>query len=673
MRTVILTSILFCFGFSVSAQTKNEKLIKMATNEYKNLRYAYAIPLFKACLKDDPKNTFTLSSLANSYKVNNQYDSAIKYFEMAKSAGASIGYNLTELYANKGAYGNALKDKSVYSYNEARYKGFENIDQFKVDSLDYTLQYLKINTPFNENAVVHYNNSIIFESNRANSIRGKNEFGWDASAYSKLYKSNNVSIANWDSVKTTEWIEKTPTAALSDLTAATSNDNPTFSKKYDFKNIQFDKEGVELFDKELSNRYNIGAISFTKDSTTAYFTKNLVNTNKVHQLEIWSATKIAGSWTDLTKLAFNNKDASYAHPAISADGNTLYLISDQVGGLGGTDIYYTKKDANGQWGSLINAGTIVNTRFNELYPIISEGDLYFSSNGHAGVGGLDIYKAIMTNGKISSIENIGYPVNSSMDDMSYSKQGFKGYFVSNRYGSDDIFSFDYKLVKILLKGKVELSDGTKPVIKVNLFNNANTLIETVSTDLNGFYSLYVRPNRLFQIQAMELKGNKAEATINSKAYIGNPSIGYTKSLNTIVINMPPPPAPVVEQVRFNNIIDSLKALSSDYIVLHHDFDKTSLEKSHLLEFKTILKRIKLLRQERIVVLSAADCKGTEIYNEQLSERRSKFISNQVRKVNKQLNLTSLHVGERILAEPCDENANKAKQLENRYTYVFIIK
>ena len=112
MRTVILTSILFCFGLGVNAQTKNEKLLKMATNEYKNLRYAYAIPLFKASLKEDPKNTFALSSLANSYKVNNQYDSAIKYFEMAKSAGASIGYNLTELYANKGAYGNALKDIS---------------------------------------------------------------------------------------------------------------------------------------------------------------------------------------------------------------------------------------------------------------------------------------------------------------------------------------------------------------------------------------------------------------------------------------------------------------------------------------------------------------------------------------------------------------------------------
>ena len=109
MRTVILTSILFCFGLGVNAQTKNEKLLKMATNEYKNLRYAYAIPLFKASLKEDPKNTFALSSLANSYKVNNQYDSAIKYFEMAKSAGSSIGYNLTELYANKGAYVNALK------------------------------------------------------------------------------------------------------------------------------------------------------------------------------------------------------------------------------------------------------------------------------------------------------------------------------------------------------------------------------------------------------------------------------------------------------------------------------------------------------------------------------------------------------------------------------------
>jgi tetratricopeptide (TPR) repeat protein len=120
MRTVILTSILFCFGLGVNAQAKNDKLLKMATNEYKNLRYAYAIPLYKASLKEDPKNTFALSSLANSYKVNNQYDSAIKYFELAKSMGANVGSNLAELYANKGNYSNALKDKSVYTLNEAR-------------------------------------------------------------------------------------------------------------------------------------------------------------------------------------------------------------------------------------------------------------------------------------------------------------------------------------------------------------------------------------------------------------------------------------------------------------------------------------------------------------------------------------------------------------------------
>jgi hypothetical protein len=673
MRTVILTSILFCFGLGVNAQAKNDKLLKMATNEYKNLRYAYAIPLYKASLKEDPKNTFALSSLANSYKVNNQYDSAIKYFELAKSMGANVGSNLAELYANKGNYSNALKDKSVYTLNEARYKGFENIEQFKIDSLDYTLQYLNLNTPFNENAIVLYNNFIVFESNRANKIKGTNEFGWDASAFSKLYKTNNLAITSWDSVKRADWVEKTPTAALSDLTAATSNDNSTFSKKYDFKSIPFNDEGVILFDKDLSAKYNVGAISFTADSATAYFTRNLVNTNKVHQLEIWSASKITSSWTNMKKLSFNNNDASYAHPSISADGNTLYLISDQVGGQGGTDIYYTKKDANGQWGGLINAGIIVNSSANELYPIVSEGELYFSSNGHAGLGGLDIYKAVATNGKITSIENLGYPVNSSMDDMSYTKQGSKGYFVSNRYGSDDILSFDYKQVKVLLKGKVELSDGTKPVIKLNLFNNANTLLESVNTDLNGFYSVYVRPNRLFQIQAIEPKGNKADAAINSKGYIGNPAVGYSKTLTTMTINMPAPPPPVVEKVSFKNIIDSLKSLTDDYVIFHHDFDKVTLERSHKAAYKKLQARIHKLKGARILVVSAADCKGTDEYNEKLSARRSAYLTKNLQNKAKMNTYISLHVGERILAEPCDEKATRKQQLENRYSYIFIEK
>jgi outer membrane protein OmpA-like peptidoglycan-associated protein len=344
-----------------------------------------------------------------------------------------------------------------------------------------------------------------------------------------------------------------------------------------------------------------------------------------------------------------------------------------MGGQGGTDIYYTKKDASGQWGSLVNAGAIVNTSANELYPSFSEGELYFSSNGHPGLGGLDIYKAIFTNGKITSIENIGYPVNSNMDDMSYSKIGSKGYFVSNRYGSDDILSFDYKLVKILLKGKVELSDGSKPIIKVNLYNTTNTLLESVNTDLNGYYSLYVRPNRVFQIQAIEPKGNMANASIDSKSYSGNSSIGYSKSLNTIVINMPAPPPPVVEKVTFNNIIDSLKSLTDDYVIFHHDFDKVTLERSHRSSYKKLLSKARKLKGAKIVIVSAADCKGTDEYNEKLSARRATYLTKNIQSIARKNEYVSMHVGERILAEPCDEKASKEKQLENRYSYVFIIK
>lgn len=673
MRTVILTSILFCFCLNLKAQTQSEKFLKMATKEYNELRYAYAIPLFKASLKDNSRNPFALNSLASAYRINNQYDSAIKYFELAKSSGANVANNLSELYANKGAYEMATKDKSIYRFNEARYKGFENTNQFKIDSLDYILHYLKINTAFNENAVATLNGSLVFESNRANTIKGSNEFGWDASAFSKLYKTDNIEIASWDSIVPLKWTEKTITAALSDLTANTSNDNTTFTKKYDFKNLQYDDHGVVLFDKQLNSKFNAGAISFTADSSIAYFTRNLVNTNKIHQLEIWSATKSSDSWTNLTRLNFNNKDASYSHPAISKDGNTLYLISDQMGGQGGTDIYYTKKDASGQWGSLVNAGAIVNTSANELYPSFSEGELYFSSNGHPGLGGLDIYKAIFTNGKITSIENIGYPVNSNMDDMSYSKIGSKGYFVSNRYGSDDILSFDYKLVKILLKGKVELSDGSKPIIKVNLYNTTNTLLESVNTDLNGYYSLYVRPNRVFQIQAIEPKGNMANASIDSKSYSGNSSIGYSKSLNTIVINMPAPPPPVVEKVTFNNIIDSLKSLTDDYVIFHHDFDKVTLERSHRSSYKKLLSKARKLKGAKIVIVSAADCKGTDEYNEKLSARRATYLTKNIQSIARKNEYVSMHVGERILAEPCDEKASKEKQLENRYSYVFIIK
>lgn len=675
MRKIILSILLFCSILQINAQGDLDKLLKMANNEYNNLRYAYAIPLYKNYLNKDAKNIEALNNLAKSYQTNNQYDSAIKYFLLAKSNGANIANNLTELYASKGLYNEAIAAITNNSFNPSRYKSFTDVNVFKIDSLDYTLNYLKLNTSFNENAISFLNKAIVFESNRAEKIRSSNEFSWDASSFSRLYTSSDLSFKKTDELPAIIWDEKSYKTALSDLTATTSNDNTTFSKKYDFKNVSFENEGVTFFNNAFNIKYNAGAICFSTDSSTAYFTRNIVNTKKIHQLEIWSASKSNSGWSNFIKLSFNNNEASYAHPAITKDGKRLYFISDQVGGYGGTDIYYAELGENGAWGSPVNAGNIINTVSNELYPTISNDQLFFSSNGHPGLGGLDIYKTMSINGKFTSIQNVGYPINNTSDDMSFYQFGDKGYFVSNRYGSDDIFSFDFKEVFILLSGKVKISDGKiANQIPIGVLDNNGKVILSAKTDANGNFGVYVRPNRVYKIQAIEPNGNKAILDVNSSNYTGNTKSGYNKSVPEILINVPIPEPVIIEQkISFNNLIDSLKAQTNDYEVLHHNFDKVTLEKSHLKGFSKLLRRVTKMKGLKIIVVSAADCKGTDEYNEKLSARRADFISNKIKAVSKTNTFVTFHVGERILAEPCEENADKDKQLKNRYTIVFIHK
>jgi len=662
MRTKFYSILLLFAVLNAKAQENqavenktSEKLLKMANAEFDNLRYAYAIPLYKMYFKKEGNSQIAFTNLASAYKINNQVDSAIKYFELTKMKGINVEKQLTSLY---------------------KIKLNTNKNKFAIDSLDYTIHYLSINTPFNEFAVVPTNSGIIFESNRAKNVKGKNEFSWDGTAFSTLYKTNNLNVIPFDSVKTLVWKEKSPELALSDLTTVTSNDIKTFSKKYDFNQVAFDKNGVDYFDEIFNSKYNSGNICFTSDSNTVYFTKNMNRSNAVYQLEIWSASKVNGKWENFTKLDFNNNKASNTHPAVSKDGNRLYFVSDQEGGFGGMDLYFVEKLTDGNWGSPINAGKIVNTSGNELFPIFSDGKFYISSDGHDGIGGLDIYNVNIKNDNIIEVKNEGYPVNSSYDDMSYSKIGQKGYFVSNRYSSDDIFSFDYKEAYILMSGNVKISDGTianqLPIRVLDLNGNPVLLART---DANGNFGVNVRPNRAYKIEVSEPKGNKVLSEVNSNDYSGSATIGYKKTVATLLINVPVPPAPpVVEnKITFKNLIDSLKALTPDYVVIHHDFDKVTLEKSYIKAYNQLLARIKKIKGARIVVVSAADCKGTDEYNEKLSARRAAYISKKVIAASKNNEVIALHVGEKILAEPCEENSKKDNQLENRYTYVFIQK
>ena len=682
---------LFTFVFIAShfygvAQVAKPKasLLALAKTEMGQLRYAYAIPFLKKYIKEGKVDSASLSMLGQCYKIQNRFDSAIYFYQKLDSLIPVRSNDLAELYATVGDYDKAIKsyqnlitlqsDKStaLYSMYERRLQGFLTRSKFDRDSLDYKVRYLQINTPYNEFGAALLDSGFVFESNRSKKVTRNNEFGWDGLPFTKLYYQLSTKDLATDSIIYGNWKEKSVYKGISDKTPSLVNDNRSLQNQFDLQKLNgAPKVESPLFAPGFGGDYNFGSISFTADGMQAFFTKNQTNAKGIKQLEIWSTRRVNNGWNAPVKLYFNNPAHSYFHPAITPGGERLFFVSDQPGGIGGTDIYYVNRREDGSWDATVNAGAGINTAANELFPTFYESNLYFSSNGHEGLGGLDIYKF-----KSTGVENLGKPINSEKDDLVFSARENKGFFSSNRYGSDDIFSYEYKLVKISINGEVTIDGIKKPGIKVTLLSNGNdgykagTILDSLYTDANGNYDFKVKPNREYQLLIEDGNGNKSLQEIGANGYVN-----LNKDLGQFNFVTPKKEDPVVVSTKrtFASVVDSLMSVTKDYILVHHEFDKVNIVKQDKKLYNELQDRLQDLRGVTIVVVSATDCFGTDAYNEILSSRRTEKIKKDLSKYGGN-NFVLMPVGEKQLIMGCSESdKDKNKQLENRYSYVFVIK
>lgn len=237
--------------------------------------------------------------------------------------------------------------------------------------------------------------------------------------------------------------------------------NRPFTDVYYVDNRLVDEEIMKFkygrpreFDKIVNTKLHDGPVCFSPDGTTMYFTRNFYNKGKMTrdgnglvQTQIMSVKMTNTGWEKKAKkIDFARKDYSVAHPALTANGDKMYFASDMPGGFGRMDIYVSYYEG-GRWSEPINLGPEINTEGDEVFPWVHpDGTLYFSSDGHTGLGGYDIYSSKAKKGRWSPLENIGSPINSSYDDFGYSidSSGVFGYFSSNRdssIGGTDIYSF----------------------------------------------------------------------------------------------------------------------------------------------------------------------------------------------------------------------------------------
>jgi tetratricopeptide (TPR) repeat protein/outer membrane protein OmpA-like peptidoglycan-associated protein len=710
----LLLIVLIAISFNtLEAQSRKEKgLFKLAQQEFNQLRFAYAIPVFKKFLLTQPKDTNALVLLAKSYLKVNQIDSAVKYYDLASQSGVNYNSDMAESHAMLGNYEKAIQiyklliENNKTKLTDARFFGFNNPKKLVGDSLDFKIYNTKINTSFNEFNSVLYQNGLMYETNQFRTIPEKKtfflwnwlnskqtkyvpEFAWDGAGFTKLYFYSNTDSIRIDTLSSGQWVEKKPHYNYSNYSTNSPNDTRKVIKTYNAKSIVSNYIVGEVFNGFNSDKMNLGAVSFTADGKKAYYTRNQKKTLNVYQLEIWEALLKDGKWMNAHKMFFNNPKFSYFHPAITPDGKRLYYVSDDNSGQGGTDIYYIDQNEDGSWKNTVNLGQDINTAGNELFPTFYEGNLFISSNGHPGLGGLDIYRLVKGPNGDPVLKNMGYPVNSSKDDFAFSIKGTKGFFSTNRNGSDDIFAFDYNQSFVKIAGKVAFDGGTLVGKKIYLYqkNDQGKMIlkDSTTIDVNASYQFKIRPNQEFDIVAYDDEGNRYVQSSNSD--------GYQKQNNTYIKDVALFNIPLSEKVKqakvaaaealrkaelavqskeFIRAVDSLKSLTMNYVELHHPFDQVYIIQKDLPDYYKVIELVKRIKNKKIVIVSAADCNGSLEYNEDLSARRANRIYRTLSKLSDN-EVVIKQVGERELLKDCsDARKDIAAQVVNRYSYIFII-
>ncbi|MFN0215691.1 MAG: OmpA family protein [Saprospiraceae bacterium] len=251
---------------------------------------------------------------------------------------------------------------------------------------------------------------------------------------------------------------------------------------------------LDKFSNSVNTRFNEAAVCLAPDGQTIYFTRNNFmdgNTNRSEEglvkLNIFSAQRNAeGGWSNETRLPFNSNEYNSAHPCTSPDAKKLYFASNRPGGFGGMDLYFSELN-NGIWSAAINLGPTVNTEGNEIFPFIdSNGRLYFASNGHLGLGGLDLFYSTPKAEKDWNLPiNLGAPLNSTKDDFGVCFGGDLswGFFTSDRDGGagrDDIYAFSKNAAPVEIY--VFDSQTLKPISGAAVLNSLTSLTLTTSSE-----------------------------------------------------------------------------------------------------------------------------------------------------------------------------------------------
>lgn len=594
-RILILIIVFSGYTTSILAQEKvNEKQqakVKAKADErYDEYSFSPAIDIYKKVLDKGYVSSDLLKRLGNSYYFNAKYEEAANVYKKLVDSfpdGTEPDYifryaqSLKTLGDYEGAAKVMAKFKEMTSVSDDNdFYDEDYLTKIEANSGRYDIEPFAYNSKYSDFAASFYEQGLIFSSDRDTGNLARYRHTWNSKDFLDLYKVNADSISN---------------------------------------NIVVKLEG------DVNTRLHESTSAVTKDGYTMYFTRNnfldgkkYKDQNGVIRLKIYQAELVDGEWTNVLELPFNNDSYSVAHPVLSPDEKRLYFVSDMPGTIGESDIFMTEIIGDGTYGPIINLGKNINTSSRETFPFITQdGILYFSSDGHQGLGGLDVFATKIAFGNFEEpVVNVGKPVNGNYDDFAFilKNESKEGYFSSNRtggLGEDDIYQFKETEPLVLdclqdVTGTVRdrISNEILVGATVKIIDEENNEVSSTITDSKGNYVLGLDCAKGNFVRASRDGYVPAEEYLN-KSY-GKPRIVDFYLERDLVTG------------GFGDDLAKLLQLSTIYF----DLNKFNIRSDAEIEIQKVIVAMEKYPSLKIKVNSHTDSRGNDAYNLWLSQKRA---------------------------------------------------
>lgn len=566
-----------------------ERLLNKANEDYQNYSFTPAIDIYQRVLEKGYQSADLLKRLGNSYYYN------AEYAEAAGVYGKLIGIYGDSTAIEPGYYfryaqsllaeGNEKKAKEILetfksmTATDSRSWNADPVAQIKENSGRYELGPFEYNSAYTDFAPAFYKEGLIFSSDRDTGNFARYRHTWNAKAFLDLYKVNA--------------------------------DSASYRKP------------VKL--ETINSRWHESTSALSKGGDTLYFTRNNVKDGKfvkdeqgTVRLKIFRSYRTEEGWSQPEDLPFNSDRYSTAHPAIDPSGEYLYFASDMPGTMGLSDLFRVRLLPDGSMSTPENLGSDVNTDQRETFPFVSEENvLYFSSDGHVGLGGLDVF-ATTLNGSTAAkgVQNVGAPVNSEKDDFTFIfvEGTRKGYFASNRDGGmglDDIYSFvETRPLKLeclqQLSGTVrdKISNEILAGATVKVIDESNSELDAAITGEEGTYELTCNCNQGNFVRA------SMQGYIPAEEYLSR-SEGNPRIIDFYL-------EPETLSAGFGDDLAKLLQLSTIYF----DFDRYTIRPDAEVEVQKVIAAMEKYPSLKLQVNSHTDSRGPDAYNLWLSKKRA---------------------------------------------------